>query len=157
MTARCNKIEFIIIDRHYKHSPERVFEAFSRKAAFEQWIAPSDEIGTRVLLHDFKIGGQYRIEFSIPDSGKLFLKGEYVHIEQPRQICFTWEWEEPDVHAGINSLVTVDFLEHKGNTRLTITHENLSTLQATERHIQGWNGALLRLEKLITNQPDIQG
>lgn len=131
-----------------------MFDAFSRKAAFEQWIAPSDDIATRILLHDFKIGGQYRSEFSIPGAGTLRLRGKYVHIEPSRQICFTWEWEKPDVHAGINSLVTVDFLEQKGNTKLTITHENLSTLQATERHAQGWNGALARLDQLLSKQPN---
>ncbi len=152
MTAISNKIEPIEIEKLYKHSISKVFSAFSKKETFEQWIAPSDEITTKMLLHDFKIGGQYRIEFSVPKIGTLFLSGEYVRIEYPNQICFTWVWEKPDIHAGINSLVTVNFLQHKEYTKLVITHENLSTLQATERHIQGWSGTLTRLDQLLSKQ-----
>lgn len=152
MTAMSNKIEPILIERLYKHPIDRVFKAFSHKDAFQQWIAPSDEIGTRILLHDFKVGGHYRIEFSIPATGTLFLSGEYIQIEHLKQVCFTWVWEKPDIHAGINSLVTANFLEHNGDTKLVIIHEKLSTLHAAERHIQGWNGALTRLNQLLTEQ-----
>jgi len=155
MTTISNAVEPVIIERLYKHSPDKVFKAFSNRASFEQWIAPTDDIGTRILLYDFKVGGHYRIEFSIPNAGTLFLKGEYVHIKRPNQICFTWVWEEPDVHAGIDSLVTVNFLEHKNFTKLVITHEKLSLTQANARHTQGWNGALTRLENFL-NLPLIQ-
>ena len=156
MTAVNKKNETIVVEKLYKHHINRVFDAFSKKASFEQWIAPSDEIGTKILLHDFKVGGQYRIEFTVPEAGSLFLGGKFIYIEPPKQICFTWVWEEPDIHAGINSLVTVDFLEIKRQTKLVITHENLSTLQATERHIQGWNGTLIRLNRFFNDQPIIQ-
>ncbi len=154
MTAVSNKTETIQIEKLYKHSIGKVFNAFSRKEIFEQWIAPSDEIGTKILFHDFTIGGRYRIEFSVPKLGTLFLGGEYVHIEYPKQICFTWVWEKPDIHAGINSLVTVNFLKHKDYTKLVITHDNLTTLQATERHVQGWSSTLIRLDQFLSEQPD---
>ncbi len=149
MSAINNKIEPIVIERIYKHPVKKVFDAFSHKAAFEQWVAPSNEINTNILIHEFKIGGQYRIEFTVPEVGTLFLAGEYVHIERHKQICFTWVWEKPDIHAGINSLVTADFLDHGEYTRLIITHENLSMLQVVERHTQGWNGALRRLDNFL--------
>lgn len=152
MTAISNKIEPIVIEKLYKHSIDKVFNAFSKEKAFGQWIAPSDEIKTRVLLYDFKVGGKYRIEFSVPEAGAIFLGGEYVHIEYLKQICFSWIWEKPDIHAGINSLVTANFLKYKNYTKLEITHENLSTIQAMERHAQGWNGTLLRLNQLLNKQ-----
>jgi uncharacterized protein YndB with AHSA1/START domain len=152
MTASSNKIEPIVINRFYEHPREKVFKAFSCKKAFEQWIAPSDDIGTKVLLHNFRVNGLYRIEFSIPETGILSLRGEFVHIDYPRQICFTWLWEEPDVHAGVNSLVTVDFIEIDGSTKLSLTHENLSSLESVERHTLGWSGALARLNKSLTTQ-----
>ncbi len=156
MNAIINKIAPIIIEKIYEHPINKVFQAFSHKAAFEQWIAPSNEITTNILLHDFKVGGQYRIEFTVPDIGVLFLGGEYVHLEINKQICFTWVWEKPDIHAGINSLVTADFIDHGEYTKLIITHENLSMVQTTERHTQGWNGALLRLDNFLINASNKQ-
>ncbi len=149
MTGTSNKVNPIIIEKIYKHPIYKVFNAFSKKAAFEQWIAPSDKIRTKILSYDFKVGGKYRIKFTIPEVGTSFLGGEYVHIENQKQICFTWVWDNPDIHAGINSLVTVNFIKQKEYTKLEVTHENLSTLQAVERHIQGWNGTLLRLDQLL--------
>lgn len=152
MTAIRNMIQPIVVEKLYKHSIDKVFNAFSQKKAFEQWVAPSDEIKTKILLYDFNVGGKYRIEFSMPDVGTVFLGGEYVHIEYLKQICFSWIWEKPDVHADINSLVTVNFIKHKDYTKLKITHENLSTIEATERHLQGWDGTLLRLNKFLTSE-----
>jgi len=151
MTGISNNIKPIVIEQYYKHSIHKVFKAFSQKNAFEQWIAPSDEIGTKILLYDFTVGGQYRIEFSIPGAGIVYLGGEYVNIESPTQICFTWVWEEPDIHADINSLVTVKLLEHEGHTKLVITHDNLSTLPSSQRHLKGWTGTLARLGNLLTS------
>ncbi len=149
MTAISNKIEPIVIEKLYRHPIDKVFNAFSQEKAFEQWIAPSDKIETKILLYNFKVGGKYRIKFSVTEADSMFLGGEYVNIEHLKQICFTWVWENTDIHAGINSLVTANFLKHKNHTKLEITHENLSTIQATERHIQGWNGTLLRLEQFF--------
>lgn len=152
MNAVSNSIRPIVIEKEYKHSIERVFSAFSQKMAFEQWIAPSDEIETEVLIYDFTVGGQYKVRFTVPGLGSMFLSGEFIGINEPKQICFTWVWAKPDIHADINSLVTVDFFEHEEYTKLVITHENLSTLEATARHAQGWHGALTRLEKHFINK-----
>ena len=152
MTAVSNKIEPIVIEKIYKHSIDKVFNAFSQKTAFEQWISPMDIFDTKILLFDFKVGGKYRIEFIVPETGTLLLGGEYVNIKHLQQICFTWIWEKPDMHAGINSLVTANFQERNEYTKLQITHENLSTLPATVRHTQGWNGTLLRLEQFLIKQ-----
>jgi len=151
MNAVSHNIKPIVIKKEYKHSIEKVFSAFSQKTAFEQWIAPSDEIGTEVLIYDFNVGGQYKVKFSVPGFGNMFLSGEFININKPNQICFTWVWDKPDIHAGINSLVTADFFEHEEYTKLVVTHENLSTLEATTRHTQGWNGTLTRLEKHLIN------
>jgi len=145
MDTKSNVINPIIIEKLFKQSVGKVFNTFANKELFEQWIAPSDEIETKILLHDFSVGGCYRIEFIVPDAGTLVLSGEYIHIQPLQQICFTWVWEEPDVHAGINSLVTADFLEYEGQTKLIITHEKIPTPQEIERHFQGWNASLERL------------
>ncbi len=149
MTAKSNYIEPIVIERLYKHPVNKVFNAFSNKESFKQWIAPSVEIKTKILLQEFYVGGRYRIEFIVPEAGVSILSGEYVHIKHLQQICFTWIWEEPDIHAGINSLVTADFLEYEGFTKLTITHEKLSTPKEIERHTRGWNASLGRLNNLF--------
>lgn len=143
-----NQIEPIVLTRCYEQSSKKLFEAFSRADAFEQWIAPSDAIITKVLQFEFKVGGKYRIQFILPDGNESYLGGDYLLIDKPGQIIFTWQWEEPDVHSHIKSLVSVNISSKYGKTELKITHENLSTIDATERHTLGWKGAVERLTAL---------
>ncbi|MBV1915644.1 MAG: SRPBCC domain-containing protein [Pseudomonadales bacterium] len=146
-----NQIDPIVLTRSYKHSSEKLFEAFSSAASFERWIAPSDAIATKLLQHEFKVGGKYRIQFTLPDGNASYLGGEYLLIDKPTQLVFTWQWEKPDIHSDIKSLVSVTISPKYGKTELKITHENLSTIDATERHTDGWQGTIERLTTLLLN------
>ena len=145
-----NPVPTISIERTYKHAKEKVFQAFSQQTAFALWIAPAEEIQTEILEFQFKEGGKYRIAFHIPNGPTLYLGGEYVKISKPNQIVFTWQWEEPDENAGINSLVTVDFTATESGTRLNLTHENLANIAMKERHAAGWSGSLNRLTQYLS-------
>lgn len=145
MSVRSNTATPIVIRRLIEHVPERVFDAFSHSKALVAWLAPSDDIVATAMEHDFNVGGRYRVAFALADGNQTVLAGEFVVIERPSKICFTWVWEEPDIHAGIQSLVTVDLLEADGGTELIINHENLSTIEAVDRHTQGWLGTIKRL------------
>jgi len=142
-------IEAARIKRIYQHSLERVYEAFSNKEYFGQWIAPSDDINTNVLIYDFRIGGQYKLAFDIPQIGHQILSGEFIHIQPLQQICFTWGWEDQDIQVEVSSLVTADFLYHNGETELVITHEKLPSLQERKRHDLGWQHSLERLNNFL--------
>ena len=145
-----NQIDPIVLTRRYEHSPEKVFSAFSSADSFERWIAPSNAIATTLLQHEFKVGGKYRIQFTLPDGNASYLRGEYLLINEPDQLVFTWQWEKPDIHSDIKSLVSVTISPKYGKTELQIIHENLSTIDATERHNHGWQGSIERLSALLS-------
>lgn len=139
----------LIIKKVFNHGINEVFAAFASGESLQAWLAPADNIKTKALLHQFSVGGNYKISFILPDQQELILFGEYLEIEKPVKIIFTWMWEEPDIHAGINSLVIVDLKQKNENTELTITHQHLSTTAAINRHSQGWAGAIERLHNWL--------
>ncbi|TVZ41122.1 uncharacterized protein YndB with AHSA1/START domain [Alteromonadaceae bacterium 2753L.S.0a.02] len=150
--ATINRGETIRIQRFFGCSPEILFNAFTRSRAIEQWLAPSDAIKAKVLSYEFSVGGRYRIEFTLPDGQRSVLGGEFVLIEPHCQLIFSWEWEAPDPHAGINSLVTIGVHICGEGCELELTHESLDLSAAVERHTEGWNGALDRLNRFITKR-----
>lgn len=136
----------LVLRRTYSHDRCRVFDAFADASALGQWFSPSPDIGTEVVDFDIRVGGCYRIVFALPDGSRNSIRGEFNQIERPIRLCFTWSWEKPDPHAGIETLVTIEFVEDSGNTEVIVSHERLKHEEMKERHSDGWVGALERLD-----------
>ncbi|MGX9417681.1 SRPBCC family protein [Vibrio sp. WJH972] len=139
----------IILKKIFNHGIEDVFNAFATGESLEQWLSPANNIKAKTLFHQFKVGRGYKISFTLPDEQELILSGEFLEIKKPTKIIFTWLWEKPDIHAGINSLVTVELKKQKKETELTITHQKLLTTEAITRHSQGWEGTIERLQNWL--------
>ncbi len=135
----------LLLRRSYPHSRERVFEAFAQADALAMWLAPSPNIKTQVCGLEFAVGGSYRFKFTLPDGNDAYVVGQYLAIERPERLSFSWNWEPPDAHAGIESVVTVTFANKSGETEVTLAHEMLTAAGMKARHTQGWNAALSRL------------
>ncbi len=144
----------LVVRRQYKQDRERVFDAFASANALEKWFSPAADIATKVIELDFRPGGRYRIAFSLSDGTKPSVTGEYVRIDRPIQLCFTWSWEEPDPHAGIDTLVTIDFIDKNGTTELVVSHEKMDISEMRQRHSAGWLGALERLDRWLQLLPE---
>ncbi len=144
----------IVVRRAYAHSRERVFQAFSEPAQLSRWLAPRTDIGAKVAAFDFNVGGQYRIIFAMPDRTTGAITGTYKVIEPPTQLAFTWCWEAPDPHAGIDTLVTANFIARDSGCELVITHTQLYDQPMKTRHGQGWPASLARLSTWLDEKED---
>jgi uncharacterized protein YndB with AHSA1/START domain len=82
----------------------------------------------------------------------MLVGGVYRKIEAPRLLVFSWLIEPPDVHAGIESQVTVSITPSSKGSELLILHERFGRADANERHAQGWAGALEQLQQLLTKR-----
>lgn len=137
----------LVVRQKYHHDCHRVFNAFANAKALEHWFSPHSDIKSKVVEFDFRIGGRYRIKFTLPDGTETSIKGEYQSIDYPHQLTFTWCWEQPDPHAGVDSHVTIDFIDHSGTTtEVVVSHIRLDGTEMKERHASGWHGTLHRLQ-----------
>ncbi len=92
-----------------------------------------------------RTGGAFRIEI-VPGS---IAAGEFVEMERPRRIVYTWGWEPnedgPNVVPPGSSTVEIELVPEDGGTKLLFTHRDLPTRESADRHTQGWNHYLDRL------------
>lgn len=141
----------VVLTRTFGHSRQKVFDAFRSAEALAQWLAPSDAIHMSVHKFDFVVEGGYEYGFTVPGDGELRLAGRFLEISPPDRLSFSWQWQEPDPHAGIDSHVIVEFFDDPNGTRLSLTHTQLDSDGMTKRHNAGWEGSLHRLEAHLSS------
>jgi uncharacterized protein YndB with AHSA1/START domain len=117
--------------------PETVFDFFVDPEKMVRWKGRRAELDPRP-------GGIYRVEIN----DQAIARGEYVEIEAPNRVVFTWGWEgqESGVHAVPpgSSRVEVELMPDGDGTIVRLRHLDLPE-QSREIHGQGWDMYLGRL------------
>jgi uncharacterized protein YndB with AHSA1/START domain len=117
--------------------PETVFEFFVDPEKMVRWKGRGAELDPRP-------GGIYRVEIS----DQAIARGEYVEIDAPNRVVFTWGWEgqETDEHAVPpgSSRVEIELAPDGDGTLVRLRHLDLPE-QSREIHGQGWDMYLGRL------------
>lgn len=127
------------------HAPcEMVFRAWTEPGQLAQWFSPA-EVECRSLTAEVKAGGAFRIHM-VSRTGDHVAIGHYREIVPNRRVQFTWQWEN---YAMPDSVVTVDFEDLGGKTRLTLVHEGLPDQEDADQHRHGWNSLVEKFTGLI--------
>jgi uncharacterized protein YndB with AHSA1/START domain len=115
-------------------SPETVWEFLVDPEKAIRWMGIDMEL-------DPQSGGIYRCDV-IPGHTA---RGEFVSVDKPRRVVFTWGW---DGHEGVppgSSTVEIDLTPAGTGTSLRFVH-SLPSAEAAESHRVGWDHYLPRLE-----------
>jgi uncharacterized protein YndB with AHSA1/START domain len=137
------------ITRFIRAPRERVYAAWTDPAQLKQWFGP-ETVETRELLADTRIGGKFRWCLTNCDGEEMTLHGEYRELQPNRKIVFTWQWQDDADWEEHMSVVTVELFDHDGGTELRLTHEQLPSAESRDRHTEGWNSAVDKLEKFLS-------
>jgi len=130
MTITGDQIEHEI---HIQAPPEAVFGFFTDSAMHDRWL------GQRATL-DPRCGGIYRCVMN--DTATVV--GEYIEVEPPHRVVFTWGFENnPQIPPG-SSTVCITLTADQNGTRVHLVHTGLPH-PAIAPHHQGWAGYLAQL------------
>ena len=118
--------------------PEIVFPYFTDPARMTDWM------GVAALL-DPRPGGTFRVE----PNGRDVVVGEYVEVEPPHRVVFTWGL---DGAAPGSTRVEVTLERDGDGTRLTLLHHGLAG-PLRDAHAEGWAHYLGRLAPVAAGRP----
>lgn len=147
MNAVSTVHDTVVVKRSYPASPARVFAAWSDPAALVRWYTPGDDSwSSRIVAHDFRVGGVKQISFGPRDGVQYFEDCRYEDIVADRRLCFSMTIARSEERIT-TSMVTVELLEIEGGTEVVVT-DQLVILDGgdTEREREkGWGETLDKL------------
>ena len=128
------------VSRHFNASAERVFDAWLDPKTAGRWLfATATGQMVRVDI-DARVGGRFTI-VDRRDGEDVEHCGEYLEIDRPRRLVFTFSVPKYSSEAAC---VCVEIVARDSGCELTLTHEGLRPEYAA-RTEAGWNQILERL------------
>jgi uncharacterized protein YndB with AHSA1/START domain len=137
----------LTFNRRLKASPEKVYAAWTDPQKLVQWFGRADARRETMRAEiDLRVGGRYRVSFSIPAGEYFEVGGVYREIIPNERLVFSWAWHSTPERE---SLLTVSLLPDGEGTLLTLHHAQLFDEAARAGHERGWLAALETLEKYL--------
>ncbi len=131
-------IEF---ERRIAASPEIVFSYFIDPVRYTAWMGVEAELDPRP-------GGIYRVR--VPQGNVA--RGEFVFVDPPHKLSFTWGWEDHPLIPPGSSTVTVTLSEDGDDTLIHVVHEGLPDDASRSLHREGWDQYLDRLTRVAADR-----
>ena len=143
MTGGEDPAAVLVVRRVIPASREEVFAAWLDPASLEQWMRPGD-VARATAEVEPRVGGKFRIVMT-HGSRDHEHRGEYLAIEPPSRLSFTWVSANTDL---LPTVVTVEFLERDGGTEVVLTHRRLPPAQR-DAHREGWTDIVRKLGETL--------
>ncbi|MFQ6005712.1 MAG: SRPBCC domain-containing protein [Woeseia sp.] len=136
----------LVLTRVLSAPREKVFAAWTEPAMIKQWFCPSEGMTVQVAELDVREGGDYRLVVEDAEGETYSPSGTYEEVVPGEQLIFSWKWADSELITR----VTIDLRALSDNeTELTLTHEGFPETEIRDRHIQGWEGCLAKLQQLF--------
>jgi uncharacterized protein YndB with AHSA1/START domain len=116
-------------------SPETVWEFLVDPEKLMHWKGINADL-------DASPGGIFRCEV-IPGH---IARGEYVEIDKPNRLVFTWGWDGDESVPPGSSTIEIELTAEGDGTSLRFVHKDLPSPEAVSSHAHGWDHYLPRLE-----------
>jgi uncharacterized protein YndB with AHSA1/START domain len=142
----------LVITRVFDAPRALVFEAWTDPRHARNWWGPRDYPAIHLEM-DVRPGGAWRGCLRSNESGKeLWHRGAFREVAPPERVVFTFAWEE-EGERGLETLVTLTFVEEDGRTRMTFRQVPFQSVEERDGHREGWTSSFDRLAEHLAAVP----
>jgi uncharacterized protein YndB with AHSA1/START domain len=137
----------IIQEVTIKAPAERIFKALTNPDELLRWWGAAGKFQAVHVESDLRPGGKWlmRVSGSCGTETSSVVSGEYLTIEPPRLLIFTWLREQED---WPETVVRWDLAEIDGLTTVRVTHSGLTSESLRARN-NGWSFILSLLQEYV--------
>ncbi len=135
----------LVVTHRYSAPPERVFDAFLDVAIARRFLfatATGEMIEASI---DPRVGGRFVFTERRPDMGDVRHVGEFLVIDRPRRLAFTFGVPQFDPRM---TTVSIDLKSDGEGAELTLTHEGVAP-EYKDGTADGWRRILAGLEPAL--------
>lgn len=126
---------------------ERIFQTLTKPAELAKWWGPSGFTTPEIEL-DPRVGGSYRFGMQPPNAELFHLTGEFIEIDPPRLLVYTFRWEEPDPDDQ-ETIVKLSLDATGDATEVALSQGQFATEARLALHRSGWTDSFVKLRELI--------
>ena len=149
----------LLIVREFDAPLALVWKAWTEPESCMKWWGPKNFTSPFCKI-DFKVGGKYLNCMRSPEGKDFWSTGTYLEIVPMARIICTDSFADekgnvvPSSHYGMEGFplelqITVEFEEHEGKTKMTLTHEGIPSGKMTELTNAGWNESFDKLAAIL--------
>lgn len=139
----------LVIERIFDAPRPLVFKAWTEPERLMRWWGPHG-FTTISCKMDVRAAGAWRFCMRSPEGIEQWQQGVYREIVEPERLVFTYAFEDAAGKPGHQTLVTVNFSDHGGKTKLTLHQAVFETVAVRDDHVRGWNEALDHLASYVS-------
>lgn len=134
------------IERSFRAPIDRVFDAWTRPDVMRRWLHCAPDWETPTAEVDLRVGGRLRIVMREPNGSEHGATGEYLVVERPHRLVFTWTF---DSHPDNHQLIELRLAERDGLTTVVMINSAIGTEGQLADQRTGWHGCLDNLEPAL--------
>jgi uncharacterized protein YndB with AHSA1/START domain len=130
--------------------PEEIFRMLTEASELEKWWGPH---GFVIPSADVNLveGGRYRFRMAPPDGEPFHLSGEFLEIDPPWRLVYTFRWEEPTPDDR-ETVVDLSLQTADDGTRLALSQGPFLTEERLELHRGGWTDSFEKLQSVLESR-----
>ncbi len=130
--------EPVVLERHFAHSPARVFEAWTEIEVLGRWFGCGVDMLWDIHEWDVRVGGRLRVSLDY-DGTPFVVEGEFLAIEPPHHLRYRWGQETVDVAISADG----------EGCLVTLRHDGIATDELGGIVTDGWTSSLSQLEDTL--------
>jgi uncharacterized protein YndB with AHSA1/START domain len=130
-----------------KAPAERIFKALTDPRELLKWWAAEGKFHATHVESDLRSGGKWMMRVKGSGGTEITVAGEYLTIEAPRLLIYTWIREEDSVETHVRW----DLEEREGVTHVCVTHSGLTSESLRVRN-SGWPLIVGLLQTYVQDQ-----
>lgn len=136
------------IERTFDAPRSLVFKMWSDGQHMAKWSAPKGFTIPDAAM-DFRDGGKWRCHMRSPDGVDHRVQGVYREIVADERIVMTHAWLDEKGAPGPETLVTIEFEDDGGKTRMRFLQTGFASKASRDGHEGGWRECLDLLDAAL--------
>ena len=126
---------------------ERIFSMLTEPTEVARWWGPH---GFRTVVTELEssVGGGYRFAMQPPDGDLFHLSGEFLEVDPPGRLVFTFRWDEPHPDDR-ETTVTLSLNAVGDTTEVLLMQGEFATEERVALHRNGWTESFEKLRELV--------
>ncbi len=148
----------IIVSAYVAAAPTEVFRAWTDPHVVQRWFGPAPGALVAATV-DLRIGGQWCFVEHQSGAASSGFSGQYVVVEPPERLVFTWEKFATDANgvrtSTAPSRVEIRLAQNGVGTDLHITHSGIVGHEMRRGFAGGWNRGIAGLLLIIAQRGEL--